>query len=167
MPRRKQILNSAGYTTNSSGKYLGKDGKPITFNINVVSGWTDWDQIVAIMVQNLNQLGLTVTANETQFAQYYSALQTGQFDTAISWTNQGPSPYYPLYGLLDSVNSAAPGQQATPPTGSGTPTPPSTPACSSSRRLPALGSGGGACPRRADYGHSDAGDCSLREFRRL
>ena len=66
------------------------------------------------MVQNFNQLGLTVTANQTQFAQYYSALQTGKFDTAISWTNQGPSPYYPLYGLLDSVNSAAPGSQANP-----------------------------------------------------
>jgi peptide/nickel transport system substrate-binding protein len=110
----QQILNSAGYTKNSAGKYLGKDGKPITFNINVVSGWTDWDQIVAIMVQNFNQLGLTVTANQTQFAQYYSALQTGTFQTAISWTNQGPSPYYPLYGLLDSVNSAAPGATANP-----------------------------------------------------
>ncbi len=110
----QQILSKAGYKTNSSGKYLGKDGKPITFNVNVVSGWTDWDQIVAIIVQNLNQLGLTVTANETQYAQYYSALQTGSFDTAISWTNQGPSPYYPLYGLLDSVNSAKAGQQAQP-----------------------------------------------------
>jgi peptide/nickel transport system substrate-binding protein len=110
----QQFLNNAGYHKNSSGKYLGKDGKPITFSINVVSGWTDWDQIVAIMVQNLNQLGLTVTANETQFGQYYSALQTGQFDTAISWTNQGPSPYYPLYSLLDSVNSAKSGQQAQP-----------------------------------------------------
>ncbi|MGO8950370.1 MAG: ABC transporter substrate-binding protein [Ktedonobacterales bacterium] len=110
----QQILTAAGYKTNSAGKYLGKDGKPITFDINVVSGWTDWDQIVAIMVQDLNQLGFTVTANETQYAQYYSALQTGQFDTAISWTNQGPSPYYPLYGLLDSVNSAAAGQQANP-----------------------------------------------------
>ncbi len=110
----KQILNAAGYKTNSSGKYLGKDGKPITFDVNVVSGWTDWDQIVAIMVQNLNQLGLTVSANETQYAQYYSSLQTGSFDTAISWTDQGPSPYYPLSGLLDSINSANPGQQANP-----------------------------------------------------
>ena len=110
----QQILNAAGYKKNSSGKYLGKDGKPITFNVNVVSGWTDWDQIVAIMVQDFNQLGLTVSANETQYAQYYSALQTGKFDTSISWTNQGPSPYYPLYGLLDSVNSAAPGAQANP-----------------------------------------------------
>jgi peptide/nickel transport system substrate-binding protein len=110
----QQFLNNAGYHKNSAGKYLGKDGKPITFSIDVVSGWTDWDQIVAIMVQNFNQLGLTVTANETQFAQYYSALQTGKFDTTISWTNQGPSPYYPFYSLLDSVNSAKAGQQAQP-----------------------------------------------------
>jgi peptide/nickel transport system substrate-binding protein len=110
----KEILNAAGYKTNSSGKYLGKDGQPITFNINVVSGWTDWDQVVAIIVQDLNQLGLTVSANETQYAQYYSSLQTGTFDAAISWTDQGPSPYYSLYGLLDSVNSGAPGQQANP-----------------------------------------------------
>jgi len=110
----KAILNAAGYKTNAAGKYLGKDGQPITFNINVVSGWTDWDQVVAIIAQNLNQLGLTVSANETQYAQYYSSLETGAFDAALSWTDQGPSPYYPFYGLLDSVNSANPGQQANP-----------------------------------------------------
>jgi peptide/nickel transport system substrate-binding protein len=110
----RKILDAAGYKTNSSGKYLGKDGKPITFNINVVSGWTDWDQVVAIIAQNLNQLGLTVSANETQYAQYYSSLQNGSFDAAISWTDQGPSPYYSFYGMLASVNSAAPGQDANP-----------------------------------------------------
>jgi peptide/nickel transport system substrate-binding protein len=110
----QKLLDDAGYKKNSSGKYLGKDGKPITFSVNVVSGWTDWDQIVAIIVQNLNSVGLTVTANQTQFADYYSGLQTGKFDATISWTNQGPSPYYPFYALLDSVNSAAPGQQANP-----------------------------------------------------
>ncbi|MGZ6375195.1 MAG: ABC transporter substrate-binding protein, partial [Ktedonobacterales bacterium] len=104
----QQMLDAAGYQKNSSGKYLGKDGKPIAFNINVVTGWTDWDQIVDIIVQNLNQLGLTVKANQTQFADYYSALQTGKFDAAIHWTNQGPSPYYPFYGLLDSVNIGNP-----------------------------------------------------------
>jgi len=111
----QQILDAAGYKKNSSGKYLDKaTGQPITFNINVVSGWTDWDQIVDIMVQNLNQLGLTVKANQTQFADYYSGLQTGKFDATISWTNQGPSPYYALYGLLSSVNAAPAGQQANP-----------------------------------------------------
>jgi peptide/nickel transport system substrate-binding protein len=109
------LLDGAGYKKNSSGKYLDKTtGQPITFNINVVSGWTDWDQIVDIMVQNLNQLGLNVKANQTQFADYYSGLQTGKFDATISWTNQGPSPYYPFYGLLSSVNSAPAGQQANP-----------------------------------------------------
>ena len=109
------FLDAAGYKKNSSGKYLDKTtGQPITFNINVVTGWTDWDQIVDIMVQNLNALGLTVKANQVQFADYYSGLQTGKFDATISWTNQGPSPYYPFYGLLDSVNSAAAGQQANP-----------------------------------------------------
>lgn len=108
----QQILDKAGYQKNASGKYLGKDGKPIAFGINVVSGWTDWDQIVAIMVNNLNQLGLTVADNEMQFSQYFSGLQTGQFDAAMSWTTQGPSPYYPLYALLGSVNTASVGQQA-------------------------------------------------------
>jgi peptide/nickel transport system substrate-binding protein len=110
----QQMLTAAGYQKNSAGKFLGKDGQPITFNINVVSGWTDWDQIVDIMVQNLNQLGLTVKANQTQFADYYSGLQTGKFDATISWTNQGPSPYYPLYGLLASVNAGSPGATANP-----------------------------------------------------
>ena len=93
-------MNAAGYTKNSSGKYLGKDGKPITFNVNVVSGWTDWDQIVAIIVQNLNQLGLTVTANQTQFAQYYSALADGQVRHGHQLDQPGTQP------LLSTLRTA-------------------------------------------------------------
>ena len=92
----QQFLDDAGYQKNSSGKYLGKDGKPITFSINVVSGWTDWDQIVAIMVQNLNQLGLTVTANQTQFAEYYSGLQTGQVRRDDQLDQPGTKPVLPV-----------------------------------------------------------------------
>ena len=36
----------------------------------------------------------------------------GTFDIAISWTNAGPTPFYLYNSLLNSVDSAPVGQQA-------------------------------------------------------
>ncbi len=106
------ILNNAGYKKNSSGQYLDKNGNPIKFQINVVTGWTDWDTDTQIMAQELTQLGFQVTPNVVSFSQYISSLQNGSFDAAISWTNPGPTPYYLFNSLLSSSNTAPIGQNA-------------------------------------------------------
>jgi peptide/nickel transport system substrate-binding protein len=50
--------------------------------------------------------------NAISYNAYYSALQLGNFDTAISWTSTGPSPFFTLDALLDSKYTAAVGQSA-------------------------------------------------------
>jgi peptide/nickel transport system substrate-binding protein len=105
------ILQQAGYTKNSSGIYA-KNGQELSFKMNVVSGWTDWVTNVQIMASDLKAIGMNVTVNAISYNSYYSALQLGTFDTAISWTATGPTPFFSYYGLMSTSQTAPVGKAA-------------------------------------------------------
>ncbi len=107
-----QLLQSAGFTKGSDGIYADKSGKKLSFQIDVVTGWTDWVTADQIIASNLKAIGINATVNAISFNSYFSALQMGTFDMAISWTNPGPTPFYLYNSLLNSTNSAAIGKQA-------------------------------------------------------
>jgi peptide/nickel transport system substrate-binding protein len=107
-----QTLESAGYTRGSDGIFVDKNGHKISFSINVVTGWTDWVTDCQIMASSLKQIGMDVTVNPISFNAYYSALQLGTYDAAISWTTAGPSPFFLMNALLNSTQSAPIGQTA-------------------------------------------------------
>jgi peptide/nickel transport system substrate-binding protein len=107
-----QLLSGAGFTKGSDGIYADKSGKKLSFSINVVTGWTDWVSADQIISANLKAIGIDAKVNSISFNSYYSALQMGTFDMAISWTNPGPTPFYLYDSLLNSTNSAAVGKQA-------------------------------------------------------
>ncbi|HLI07575.1 MAG TPA: ABC transporter substrate-binding protein [Ktedonobacteraceae bacterium] len=110
--KANQLLQSAGFTKNSSGIYVDKSGRPLNFNINVVTGWTDWVTDCQIIASSLKSIGMNATVNAISYNAYYSALQLGNFDTAISWTSSGPSPFFMFDALLASKYSAPIGQAA-------------------------------------------------------
>ncbi|MFL5660795.1 MAG: ABC transporter substrate-binding protein, partial [Ktedonobacteraceae bacterium] len=107
-----QLLSGAGFTKGSDGIYVDKSGKKLSFSINVVTGWTDWVTADQIISANLKAIGIDARVNSISFNSYFSALQMGTFDMAISWTNPGPTPFYLYDSLLNSTNSAAIGKQA-------------------------------------------------------
>jgi peptide/nickel transport system substrate-binding protein len=107
-----QLLASAGFTKGSDGIYVDKSGKKLSFNISVVTGWTDWVTEAQIIASDLKAIGIDATVNAISFNSYFSGLQMGSFDMAISWTNPGPTPFYLYNSLLNSTNSAAVGKQA-------------------------------------------------------
>src|SRR5437588_4543758 len=108
--RATSLLEGAGFKKGSDGIYVDKDGKRRAFDLNVVSGWTVWVTDSQIMASNLQAIGMDVKVNAISFNAYYSALQTGSFDTAISWTTTGPTPYYLYNSMLGSTNTAHIGQ---------------------------------------------------------
>jgi peptide/nickel transport system substrate-binding protein len=100
-------LTQAGFTKGSDGYYRDHSGKVLGFAIDVVSGWNDWDQDVQFIVNDLNKAGIKASMNsESGYTPYYTAISTGAYDAAISWTNSGPTPYYAYLALLDSANAA-------------------------------------------------------------
>jgi len=99
--KAKSLLQSSG--ANVSGK---------SFTIDVVTGWTDWVTDCQIIATELKAIGINATVNALSYNAYFSALQQGNFDMAISWTNPGPTPYYLYNSMLNSTNTAALGQNA-------------------------------------------------------
>ncbi len=108
----EQLLQSAGFTKGSDGYYADKNGKEISFGIDVVTGYTDWITQCQIMASELKAVGINATVNSINYNAYYNALQMGQFSVGISWTNPGPTPYYIYDSLLLSANTAPIGQSA-------------------------------------------------------
>ncbi|HLW03475.1 MAG TPA: ABC transporter substrate-binding protein [Ktedonobacterales bacterium] len=107
------LLEKAGYKKGANGMFVGQDGKPLAFKINVVAGWTDWLTASQIMASDFKAIGIDATVNVATFNDYISALAQGDFDTAISWTSPGPTPYFLYNSMLNSTNTAAIGQKAT------------------------------------------------------
>ena len=100
-------LAQAGFKKGSDGYYHDASGKVLTMSIDVVSGWNDWDQDVQFMVNDLNKAGIKASMNsQSGYVPYYTAISTGDYEAAISWTNSGPTPYYAYLALLSSANAA-------------------------------------------------------------
>jgi peptide/nickel transport system substrate-binding protein len=107
-----QLMDGAGFTKGSDGIYVDKSGKKLSFTIDVVTGWTDWVTDCQIIATDLKAIGIDATVNALSFNAYFSALQMGNYDMAVSWTNPGPTPYYLYNSLLNSQNTAAIGTAA-------------------------------------------------------
>ncbi|WAH37619.1 ABC transporter substrate-binding protein [Alicyclobacillus dauci] len=90
----EKLLQSAGYKKNSSGVYQTPDGKPLSFTLQVVAGWTDWDMDAQLLAQQLGKIGIKVQVQQQQYAGYEAALKDHKFDLAVASSGGGPNPYY-------------------------------------------------------------------------
>ncbi len=111
--KASSLLEMAGFTKGPDGIYVDKSGNRLAFKIDVVAGWTDWLTSSQIMASNFKAIGIDATVNTLTFNDYISSLAQGDFDTAISWTTAGPTPYFLYNSLLNSSNTAPVGQKAT------------------------------------------------------
>jgi peptide/nickel transport system substrate-binding protein len=106
------LLADAGFIRGSDGIYVNEQGQRLAFTLNVVSGWTDWENDCLYIAQDLKTIGIAVTINHLSYNDYLTDLEVGSYNSAISWTASGPSPYYLYNGLLASANSAPLGKVA-------------------------------------------------------
>ncbi|WP_181362880.1 ABC transporter substrate-binding protein [Sulfoacidibacillus thermotolerans] len=108
----KQILTQAGYHTNTQGDLLDPSGKPVSFSLEVPSGWTDWIQAAQIIQEDLKQLGIQVNVSTPQYGAYSQSQAMGQYDAALMAYGGTPTPFTSYDSLLDSKYTAPVGQNA-------------------------------------------------------
>jgi len=105
------ILTADGWSK-VSGKWT-KAGKTITFSISDPINYTDYYLDAQDIAKQLNTLGFTVTVNGIGNPTVWQGdVTNGNFDTAIHWSNQGPTPYQIYDGNLDAALTAPVGKPA-------------------------------------------------------
>ncbi|HEY0752830.1 MAG TPA: ABC transporter substrate-binding protein [Ktedonobacteraceae bacterium] len=98
-------LTQAGYKVDGKGFYADASGKELAFQIDVPGAWSDWAQDVQNIVTDLKAAHINASTNfQSGYTPYYTAISTGAYDVAISWTNSGATPYYAYQALLQSAN---------------------------------------------------------------
>ena len=110
----KELLKESGYMLNGNGKLIDpKTNKPISFDLTVVTGWTDWITSAQLISSDLKKLGIGVNVIPVSYGQYNQTIYTGMFDTAIGAPDQsGSNPYYAYNRMMNSSLTAAIGDKA-------------------------------------------------------
>jgi peptide/nickel transport system substrate-binding protein len=100
----------AGYRLRG-GKLIGKAGQA-TMTIVLPNNFTDWVAAATEIKNELGAVGIKVSLDLPQFAQYSQAIQTGTFDAAIGGFGGTGNPYTDFNNALNS-HFAAPVHTAT------------------------------------------------------
>jgi len=110
--KAKQVLTNAGYKL-KNGLFYSPSGKPLSFTMINIGGYSDWVASAQIVAQELKQIGIKVTAQNLSSTTYDNDVYTGNYELAYDGNEAyGPTPYYELRNILYSPASAPIGKVA-------------------------------------------------------
>jgi peptide/nickel transport system substrate-binding protein len=106
------ILKAAGFKM-SGGVFHTPQGKPLSFSMINIGGYSDWVASAKIVEDELAKVGIKVTAENLASTTHDNDLYTGKYQLGYDGNEApGPAPYYELRELLYSKNSAPIGKLA-------------------------------------------------------
>ncbi len=106
------LLDAAGYARGEGGLRRTRDGRPLRYQINVVSGWSDWVRACQLVANDLRAVGIDASVKPLDFGAWFDRLQTGDFDLSIGWSSDGATPYLFYRDLMASSTVAPPGTKS-------------------------------------------------------
>jgi peptide/nickel transport system substrate-binding protein len=104
----KALLLKTGFRYDSANNLLDPRGHKVSFDIDTVNGWTDWDTACTIVAQNLADIGIDAGTHQLQFNSFVQRVSLGDFDATIFWSVVGDSPYSALYNPIMSSHNYFP-----------------------------------------------------------
>ena len=105
-------LDALGLKRGADGTRLDQDGKPMSYELIVPSGWTDWISAAQIIAQNMKDLGIQITLTTPEEGTDIESVEKGDFQWAILWGSGGPTPYNFYRGQMSSVTVQPAGEVA-------------------------------------------------------
>jgi len=97
-----KLLDEGGYAKDGDWRKT-PDGKEMSYKINVVSGWSDWVQVVQIVAQNAKDIGIKVEVEALDYSPWFENVTKGDFDLSIGWSSGGPTPYNYYRGQMSQL----------------------------------------------------------------
>jgi peptide/nickel transport system substrate-binding protein len=106
VPQAMALFAQAGFRKRG-GELVGSNGKPVDMTIILPNSYSDWLDAAQAISQQLGAVGIDVSLDTPQAAQYLSSIYSGNFDAAIGGFGGTGSPY-------NDYNDALNGSFATP-----------------------------------------------------
>ena len=100
--RANALLDEAGFTRGDDGIRRRADGAPLRYEILTVAGWSDWVRAAQVIARGYREIGVDASVRTYDFGAWFQAVQEGNFDLTIGWSNEGPTPYVFYRGLMSS-----------------------------------------------------------------
>ena len=110
--KANEMLDAAGLAMGPGNVRTMPDGSPLSFDINVVSGWTDWVSAVNIIAQNLKAVGITASVKTYDFSAWFDRVQKGEFTASIGWSSGGATPFNYYRGQMSKLSLRPVGEDA-------------------------------------------------------
>jgi peptide/nickel transport system substrate-binding protein len=98
----KSMLTGAGYTF-AGDKLTTPAGQPVTLKMTVPSGWSDYNTDLEIIKDNLKGIGIDATVETMNQDAWTKSIDTGDFQGAMHWTNNGATPYDLYRDMMDGA----------------------------------------------------------------
>jgi peptide/nickel transport system substrate-binding protein len=108
--KANQMLDQAGYKKGSDGIRTTPDGKRMSFSLLMVNGFSDWISAGQIMVPNLKAIGIELTQKMIDPGAYFGTHPTGDWDVALWFGYQSPTPYGFYRNVMSKATVAPAGQ---------------------------------------------------------
>ena len=110
--RAKKLLTDSGFTYNGS-KLIDPKGNPVSFQIHVIAGWSDWVASLQIITKNLQAVGIDATVKlEPDWNSWYPSASSTKAPTLLWQDASQGSPYGFFYANLHQNALIASGQDA-------------------------------------------------------
>jgi peptide/nickel transport system substrate-binding protein len=87
------MLDAAGYRLGDDGVRRTPDGHAMSYDIEVVSGWSDWVRAAQLVSRDLGKIGVRARLRVYDVSAWMSRLQEGSFSLSVGYSLDGPTPY--------------------------------------------------------------------------
>ena len=107
-----ELLREAGLRQDKNDQWILPSGEAFDLEITVPAGWSDWVRSCQVMVQSFRDVGLQVRLVTRDFGAWLHAVQHGNFDLAMGWSQSGVTPYEFFKGLMSTESVEPIGEMA-------------------------------------------------------
>jgi peptide/nickel transport system substrate-binding protein len=98
----KKTLTDAGFRFDGD-KLLDSGGTPVTITLSNPAGWSDYITTLEIIKDNLSTIGIEARVDKANQDAWTNAVDSGQFEAAMHWTNAGATPYDIYQSIMDGA----------------------------------------------------------------
>ncbi|KHT65613.1 peptide ABC transporter substrate-binding protein [Photobacterium gaetbulicola] len=91
--KAKALLDEAGLKDrNGDGFRDMPNGETVEFDIEVVNGWTDWIQVVQMVTEYYEEIGIKANVKTVDWAVYDKSLKNSEYKMSINWSMVATNP---------------------------------------------------------------------------